>query len=86
MSILGSCGKCGQPWAVHHQRKVPGGFEPACPAPADADAREIDRRLEGALIAAARSALGMPGTVDTFKPWLEAAGLDLVLVPARRRC
>ncbi|MCK1568951.1 hypothetical protein IVB08_34400 [Bradyrhizobium sp. 173] len=40
---------------------------------------EVDRRLGGALRQAAGSALGMPGSVDTFKAMLERADLALVL-------
>jgi hypothetical protein len=43
------------------------------------DGDEIDRRLHEALYDAGRSALGMPGTVDTFKAMLAQAGLALVL-------
>ncbi|MET4529983.1 hypothetical protein ABIB86_000476 [Bradyrhizobium sp. JR1.7] len=39
----------------------------------------IDQRLGAALIEAGNSALGMPGTVDTFKAMLDKAGLALVL-------
>jgi hypothetical protein len=39
----------------------------------------IDRRLRDALHDAGSSALGMPGTVDTFKAMLAQAGLVLVL-------
>jgi hypothetical protein len=45
---------------------------------------EVERRLHEALLTAGRSALGMPGTADTFNAWLAEAGLALVLVPARR--
>jgi hypothetical protein len=48
--------------------------------PAKLDERtEIDRRLHEALYDAGRSALGMPGTVDTFKAMLAQVGLVLVL-------
>lgn len=40
---------------------------------------EIDRRLFDALQRAGRSALGFPGTVDTFKGMLADAGLAVVL-------
>ncbi len=40
---------------------------------------DIDVRLTSALYDAGRSALGMPGTVDTFKAMLAQAGLVLVL-------
>lgn len=39
----------------------------------------VDMRLADALRAAGSSALGMPGTVDTFRAWLDRAGLALVL-------
>jgi hypothetical protein len=58
--------------------------EDAINAAAAAAVAEVDRRLEDALLTAGRSALGMPGTVDTFNAWLAEAGLALVLVPARR--
>jgi len=45
---------------------------------------DIDRRLSAALHEAGRSALGMPGTVDTFTEWLKRHGLALVLDGARR--
>lgn len=45
----------------------------------EADGAEIDARLLAALSDAGRSALGMPGTVDTFKAMLERAGLAVVL-------
>ncbi|MGY3366138.1 hypothetical protein ACVWZL_003263 [Bradyrhizobium sp. GM2.4] len=41
--------------------------------------REVDRRLDAALRDAAGSALGMPGSVDTFKAMLDRADLALVL-------
>ncbi|MCK1503082.1 hypothetical protein [Bradyrhizobium sp. 188] len=41
--------------------------------------REVDRRLAAALRDAAGSALGMPGSVDTFKAMLDRADLALVL-------
>lgn len=41
--------------------------------------REVDRRLAAALRDAAGSALGMPGSVDTFKAMLARADLALVL-------
>jgi hypothetical protein len=41
--------------------------------------QEVDRRLAKALDDAGRSALGMPGSVDTLKAWLARAGLCLVL-------
>ncbi|MCK1536841.1 MULTISPECIES: hypothetical protein [unclassified Bradyrhizobium] len=40
---------------------------------------EVDRRLAKALDDAGRSALGMPGSVETLKAWLARAGLCLVL-------
>ncbi len=40
---------------------------------------EVDRRLAAALRQAANSALGMPGSVDTFKVMLDRADLALVL-------
>lgn len=40
---------------------------------------EVDRRLASALRQAANSALGMPGSVDTFKAMLDRADLALVL-------
>lgn len=40
---------------------------------------EVDRRLGAALRQAANSALGMPGSVDTFKAMLDRADLALVL-------
>jgi hypothetical protein len=40
---------------------------------------EVDRRLAAALRQAASSALGMPGSVDTFKAMLDRADLALVL-------
>ncbi len=42
---------------------------------------EVDALLSSALHDAGSSALGMPGTVDTFKAMLKKAGLDLVVVP-----
>ncbi|UFW75167.1 hypothetical protein [Bradyrhizobium sp. WU425] len=41
--------------------------------------REVDRRLAAALRDAAGSALGMPGSVDSFKAMLERADLALFL-------
>ncbi|MCK1583231.1 hypothetical protein IVB03_27635 [Bradyrhizobium sp. 168] len=41
--------------------------------------REVDRRLAAALRDAAGSALGMPGSVDTFTAMLDRADLALVL-------
>lgn len=41
--------------------------------------QEVDRRLAMALDDAGRSALGMPGSVQTLKEWLARAGLCLVL-------
>ena len=43
------------------------------------DATDVERRLSGALHEAGRFALGMPGTVDTFKAMLAQAGLALAL-------
>ncbi|KGT75823.1 hypothetical protein MA20_32055 [Bradyrhizobium japonicum] len=40
---------------------------------------EVDRRLADALRQVANSALGMPGSVDTFKAMLDRADLALVL-------
>lgn len=41
--------------------------------------REVDRRLAAALRDATGSALGMPGSVDTFKAMLARAHLAIVL-------
>ncbi|ULK98878.1 hypothetical protein [Bradyrhizobium sp. I71] len=45
----------------------------------DEVAHMVDVRLAEALRAAGSSVLGMPGTVDTFRDWLDRAGLALVL-------
>lgn len=45
---------------------------------------EIDRLLSAALHDAGSSALGMPGTVETFNEWLKRHGLALVLDGAGR--
>ena len=39
----------------------------------------VDIRLAEALRQANKSALGMPATLDTFRSWLDRAGLTLVL-------
>lgn len=43
---------------------------------------QIDIRLQEALEAAGRSALGMPATVETFRAWLAQARLELALADA----
>jgi hypothetical protein len=47
---------------------------------------ETRQRLVSALHDAGTSALGFPGTVDTFLPWLKRHGLQLTLAPAKDPC
>lgn len=59
-------------------RQCPTGFEALERLDEIYDA-ELEKRLSAALHDAGRSALGLPGTVDTFKDMLRRAGLSLVL-------
>jgi len=67
---------------VHHGRGLRATWLSGRPGPAAGPDEVVDRRLLDALTRANRSALGMPGSVDTFKQWL--ADAKLALVPVER--